>query len=249
MGLLTETIQQQGSDRSTQQAGRNHTDMHPGTHTRTRAARRSQISQVVFNYNNIQMVQCKYHSRPAANLITLHWWHLFYDYSTSPRRNPSSLVNVLQSAQGDRIGPGRWPAGAASAPMPTSVRDNPVQSQKFPQLLPSQEEFLTSETKIASLVLWNSVCCNVVTKGLLVTEVCGGDPLSILYRIPLPQDQKFTSSLSGLGMSISTVRSSLRRSIQAGLGLPVPPLLEPAAQGLASSVSATTRGRRDGFST
>ena len=110
-----------------------------------------------------------------------------------------SLVNELQSTQGDRIGPGHWPAGAASAPMPTSVRDNPVYPQKFPQLLPSHEEFLTSETEIASLGLWNSVCCNVVTKSVLVTEIRRGDPLSILYRIPLPQDQKFPTSLSGSG--------------------------------------------------
>ena len=180
------------------QTGQEHTDMHTGTHTCSHVLQdAAKIPKVVFTTQTSRWYIIS--SQNSANLITLHWWHLFYDYSMSPRRNPSSLVNILQSAQGDRICLGRWPTGAASAPMPTSVRDIPGQPQKFPQLLPSQEEFLTSETEKASFVLWDSVCCYVVTKGVLVTEVCGGDPLSILYRIPLPQDQKFTASLSGLG--------------------------------------------------
>ena len=77
------------------------------THAHTRCKAQPQSQRCVQLQRTYQMVQCKYHSRPAANLITVHWWHLIYDYSTSPRRNPSSLVNVLQSAQGDRIGP--WP--------------------------------------------------------------------------------------------------------------------------------------------
>ena len=42
-----------------------------------------------------------------------------------------SLVNELQSAPGDRIGPGRWPAGAASAPMPTSVCGTPKRNYRI----------------------------------------------------------------------------------------------------------------------
>ena len=42
-----------------------------------------------------------------------------------------SLVNELQSALGDRIGPGRWPAGAASAPMPTSVCGTPKRNYRI----------------------------------------------------------------------------------------------------------------------
>ena len=49
----------------------------------------------------------------------------------SPRGNPSSLVNVRQFAPGNRVGPGRWPAGAASVPMPTSVRDNPINNRFY----------------------------------------------------------------------------------------------------------------------
>ena len=199
VGFLTETIRQREATESLcRQEGIARYE-YQNTHTQTQAAKAQPSSQkVVFTTNN-QMIQYKCHSRTASNLITLHWWHLIYNYSMSPRRNPSSLVNILQFAQGDRMGPGRWPAGATTVPMPTSVRDNPMQPQKFPQLLPPHEEFLTSETNSASLGLWNSVCCNVVTKSVLVTEICRGDPLSILYRIPLPQDQKLTSSLSGSG--------------------------------------------------
>ena len=52
-----------------------------------------------------------------------------------------SLVNELQSAQGDRIGPGRWPAGAASAPMPTSVHDTPANDRNSHNYSPPRRSF------------------------------------------------------------------------------------------------------------
>ena len=121
-------LQQRATTCKTQdpQTGQEHRILGKGTHTHAHTLQGAAKFPKVCSTTNNQMIQYKCHSRPAPNLITLHWWHLIYDYSTSPRWNPSSLVNVLQSAQGCSIGPCRWHAGTATAPMPTSVRDNPM---------------------------------------------------------------------------------------------------------------------------
>ena len=183
---------------STDRAGTQNTRQR-NTLTRTHAARRSQVPK-----GGVQL-----HSQPdgtilmsfqtSANLITLHWRYLIYDHSTSPRWNPSSLVNVLDPPRAAALVPADGTLVPQLPPYQPVFATNPVQLQKLPQLLPSHGEFLTSETESASLGLWNSVCSNVITKSVLVTEMCGGDPLSILYWIPLPQDQKLTPSLSGPG--------------------------------------------------
>ena len=56
----------ESTDRAGTQNTRKGTPSH--AHTLQGAAK---VPKVVFNYTNIQMVQCKYHSRPAANLITV----------------------------------------------------------------------------------------------------------------------------------------------------------------------------------
>ena len=182
------------------QTGQEHRILGKGTHTHvhTRCKAQPQSQRCV-----------QLHSQPdgtilmsfqtSANLLTLHWRYLIYDHSTSPRWNPSSLVNVLDPPRAAALVPTDGTLVPQLPPYQPVFATNPVQLQKLPQLLPSHEEFLTSETETASLGLWNSVCSNVITKSVLVTEICGGDPLSILYRIPLPQDQKLTPSLSGPG--------------------------------------------------
>ena len=99
----------------------------------------AKIPQVVFSTQTSRWYIIS--SQNSANLITLHWWHLIYNYSMSPRRNPGSLVNILQFAQGDRLGPGRWPAGATTVPMPTSVRDNPVHNRIYHNYSPPMRSF------------------------------------------------------------------------------------------------------------
>ena len=93
---------------------------HPHTHTRCKAQRKSQrwcsTTQTARWYNVLSF-------QTNDNLITLHWRYLIYDHSTSPRRNPSSLVNVLDPPRAAALVPCRWHAGTATAPIPTSVRD------------------------------------------------------------------------------------------------------------------------------
>ena len=98
------------------------TKEHPHTHTRCKAQPKSQrwcsTTQTARWYIIISF-------QTNANLITLHWRYLIYDHSTSPRRNPSSLVNVLDP-----------PRAAALVPADGTL---------VPQLPPCQPVFATTQ--------------------------------------------------------------------------------------------------------
>ena len=68
-------------------AGGEHNRRHTGTHTHTQTRCKEQPRIPKWCSLHEHPDGTIYHSRTAANLTTLHWWHLTYDYSSSPRRN------------------------------------------------------------------------------------------------------------------------------------------------------------------
>ena len=105
---------------------------HPHTHTRCKAQPKSQrwcsTTQTARWYNVLSF-------QTNANLITLHWRYLIYDHSTSPRRNPSSLVNVLDPPRAAALVPAVGTLVPQLPPYQPVFATNPVQPQKLPQIL------------------------------------------------------------------------------------------------------------------
>ena len=64
----------------------------------------------------------------------------------------------------------------------------PSNSIEIPTTTPPQEEFLSTETIIASLHFGNSTSFHVSSESVLITEIGRGDPLCLLDRISLPQN-------------------------------------------------------------
>ena len=112
-----------------------------------------------------------YNPSTATNLITLYWWHLFYDYSSSPRQ-------IRLTGKRAAIRPRRqnWPWPLARwcriCPYANQCPWHPqAQIQNFPQLLPPWRKFLPTETKTASFGFGNSVGFNIFTEGILITKI------------------------------------------------------------------------------
>ena len=130
--FLTETVRQvEATDRHNRRGGITRT--RDKEHTRTVLQNAANFPKVVFTTNNQMIQQCIVPSVPMQRdyLITSLVASKSNDYSNEP--SPiSELSPTLQSSQGDRIGPGRWPVGAASAPMPTSVTATPCERTEFP---------------------------------------------------------------------------------------------------------------------
>ena len=105
---------------------------HPHTHTRCKAQPKSQrwcsTTQTARWYNVLSF-------QTNANLITLHWRYLIYDHSTSPRRNPSSLVNVLDPPRAAALVPADGTLVPQLPPYQPVFATNPVQPQKLPRVV------------------------------------------------------------------------------------------------------------------
>ena len=108
---------------------------HPHTHTRCKTQPKSQrwcsTTQTARWYNVLSF-------QTNANLITLHWWYLIYDHSTSPRRNPSSLVNVLDPPRAAALVPADGTLVPQLPPYQPVFATNPVQPQKLPHAAAAQ---------------------------------------------------------------------------------------------------------------
>ena len=110
------------------QTGQEHRILGKGTHTHvhTRCKAQPQSQRCV-----------QLHSQPdgtilmsfqtSANLITLHWRYLIYDHSTSPRWNPSSLVNVLDPPRAAALVPADGTLVPQLPPYQPVFATNPVQ--------------------------------------------------------------------------------------------------------------------------
>ena len=95
-----------------------------------------------------------------------------------------SLVNELQSAPGDRIGPGRWPAGAASAPMPTSVRGTPKRKYRISHTLRTWNLGTVDHPQLGSGPLLVAIPSQRSINGIFFRRPSPQDPGPLLVAIP-----------------------------------------------------------------
>ena len=107
-----------------------------------------------------------------ANLITLHWRYLIYDHSTSPRRNPSSLVNVLDPPRAAALVPADGTLVPQLPPYQPVFATNPVQLQRLPQSRPiSSEEHEGGDLVAITRVWWFSTCQRPMTVLILLDQI------------------------------------------------------------------------------
>ena len=212
-----------------------------GTHNKSSHAQSRQCRQDNSGVKELQWNQADTTLSPHAAATNLtHQLASIYSNDHRP-----VLANQL-TGTGAAIRPRQWQLVLAKsgslvpvsplcwlAPMAT-----PSQGQDFPQLLPPREKFLSTETGL--LFLGNPACTNILLECVLIAEIRRGDPLGLLYRIPLPQDQKTLVAAAGSLNSTATEESSQHRSTDERLRLQAPPLLERAAPCSASTAWAAT---------
>ena len=129
--------------------------------------------------------------------ITLNWHYSNNGITVLANQ----LIGTVMTIRPGPPGTGPRPTGSlvpvlgpASAVGPMAT---PRDATRIPTTTPPMESFCPQK-QVLSFVLWNPGSLDIPLERVWIAKIRRGDPFSILHRIPLPKNQKFSVSPPGL---------------------------------------------------